>query len=135
MMLGEWTGSAGARVRANDGVRNELNRVRAVPQGLEQMHRILCEKARENFAEAIVSLDRALLVGAATLPRTDLIFVAGNRAARRVPGTAYLPVSAPPATYTAGRPLQAVNLVVEGGVDLIVRIYHSLWNEIGRAHV
>src|SRR3546814_13391046 len=83
------------------------------------MHRILCEKARENFAEAIVSLDRALLVGAATLPRTDLIFVAGNRAARRVPGTAYLPVSAPPAEYTAGRPLQAVELVVEGGVDLI----------------
>src|SRR3546814_15920527 len=96
------------------------------------MHRILCEKARENFAEAIVSLDRALLVGAATLPRTDLIFVAGNRAARRVPGTASLPVSAPPAEYTAGRPLQAVELVVEGGVDLTERIYQSLWNDRSR---
>lgn len=127
IMVGEWTGPAGARVRANDGVWNEMNRGLAVPQGLEQMHRLLCEKAREDFAEAIVSLDRALLIGAAPLPRTDLVFVAGNRAAQRAPGTAYLPVAAPPPEYTAGRPLQVVELVVEGGVDLIERLYHLLW--------
>lgn len=38
------------------------------------MHRLLCEKAREQYAEAIVSLDRALLIGGAPLPanRFDL---------------------------------------------------------------
>lgn len=127
MMLGAWTGPAGNRVRANDGVWNEMNRGLATPQGMEQMHRLLCEKAREQYAEAIVSLDRALLIGAAPLPRTDLVFVAGNRAARRNPGDAYLPVGAPPPEYTAGRPLQVVELVLEGGVQLIDRLYQSLW--------
>jgi hypothetical protein len=128
IMLGGWTGPPEARVRSNDGVWNELNRALAVPQGLEQMHRLLCEKARDQYAEAIVSLDGALLIGATQLPRTDLIFVAGNKAARRPPGRTYLPDAAPPAEYTAGRPLQVVELVVEGGVDFIERLYSSLWN-------
>ncbi|RUX43652.1 aminotransferase, partial [Mesorhizobium sp. M7A.F.Ca.US.014.04.1.1] len=33
----------------------------------------------------------------------------------------------PPVEYTAGRPLQVIELVVEGGVDLIERLYRSLW--------
>ncbi|RQV59868.1 aminotransferase [Burkholderia cenocepacia] len=127
MMLGEWTGREDARVRANDGVWNEMNRGLAVPQGLEQMQRLLCEKAREQYAEAIVSLDRALLIGAAPLPRTDLVFVAGNRAARRAPGTALLPTAAPPVEYTAGRPLQVIELVLENGAELIDSLYNSLW--------
>ncbi|MDR6955495.1 hypothetical protein J2X65_004875 [Ancylobacter sp. 3268] len=128
MMLGSWTGPAGARVRSNDGVWNEMNRGFPAPQGLEQMHRLLCEKAREEFAEAIVSLDRALLIGAVPLPRTDLVFVAGNRSARRAVGDTYLPVAAPPPEYTAGRPLQVIELVVEGGVGLIEQLYRSLWD-------
>lgn len=127
MMCGSLTGPQGGRFRANDGVWNEMNRGLPAPQGLEQIHRLLCEKAREEYAEAIVSLDRALLIGAAPLPRTDLVFIAGNRAARRAPGQAYLPVAAPPPEYVAGRPLQVVEVVVEGGVDLIERIYNSLW--------
>jgi hypothetical protein len=128
LMHGEWTGPPGARVRKGDGIWNEMNRGLAAPQGLEQLNSLLCEKAREEYAEAIVSLDRALLLGAGALPRTDLIFVAGNRAARRAPGQSYLPTNAPPADYTAGRPLQVVELVVEGGVDLIERLYASLWD-------
>lgn len=128
MMLGEFTGPADARVRGNDGVWNEMNRGLPTPQGLEQIHRLLCEKARDQYAEAIVSLDRVLLLGAAPLPRTDLVFVAGNRAKRRAPGQAYLSVAAAPPEYTAGRPLQIVELVLEGGVDLIERLYRSLWN-------
>ncbi|HDX8401598.1 TPA: hypothetical protein RQN00_001690 [Aeromonas dhakensis] len=128
LMLGGWTGPAGARVRLNDGVWNEMNTGLATPQGLEQLHKLLCEKAREEYAEAIVSLDRALLLGAAPLPRTDLVFVAGNKAARRDPGTTYLPVGAPPPQYTAGRPLQVIELVIEGGTELIEQLYNSLWN-------
>ena len=127
MMFGEWTGPAGARVRSNDGVWNEINRGLPTPQGLEQMHRLLCEKARDDYAEAIVSLDRALLIGGNPLPRTDLVFVAGNRAARRAQGQTYLPTNSHPVEYTAGRPLQVVELVLEGGVDLIESLYRSLW--------
>lgn len=127
LMLGEWTGPAEARVRANDGVWNEMSRGLAAPQGLEQLNKLLREKAREEYAEAIVSLDRALLLGAAPLARTDLVFVAGNKAARRNPGTPYLPVTVPPPQYTAGRPLQVIEFVIEGGVDLIERLYRSLW--------
>lgn len=133
LMLGEWTGPAEARVRSNDGVWNEMNTGLAAPQGLEQLNKLLCEKARDQYAEAIVSLDRALLLGTVPLPRTDLVFVAGNRAARREPGTAYLPVTAPPPQYTAARSLQVIELVIEGGVDLIERLYDSLWGDVNGA--
>ena len=109
------------------GVWNEMNTALAIPQGLEQLNKLLCEKARDQYAETIVSLDRALLLNSAPLPRTDLVLVAGDRAARREPGTGYLPVDAPPPEYTAGRPLQVIELVMEGGGLLIERLYSSLW--------
>lgn len=126
MMFGEWTGPAGARVRSNDGVWNEINRGLPTPQGLEQMHRLLCEKARDDYAEAIVSLDRALLIGGNPLPRTDLVFVAGNRAARRAQGQTYLPTNSHPVEYAAGRPLQVVvrlgeRIRAEPGIGFRVR--------------
>jgi 2-hydroxychromene-2-carboxylate isomerase len=91
------------------------------------MNRLLREKAREQYAEAIVSLDRALLLNAATLPRTDYVFVSGNRTATRHQGEAYLPANAPPAEYTAERPLQVIELVIENGEDLIEGLYATLW--------
>jgi hypothetical protein len=39
----------------------------------------------------------------------------------------FSPTGAPPPEYAAGRPLQVVELVTEGGVDLIERLYASLW--------
>lgn len=128
LMLGEWDGPAAAGVRKGDGIWNEMNTGLAAPQGLEQINKLLCEKAREEYAEAIVSLDRALLLGAAPLARTDYIFIAGNKAARRAVGQAYLPINAPPPEYTAGRSLQIVELVIANGVELIDRLYDGLWN-------
>ncbi|QEW21731.1 hypothetical protein LA6_003943 [Marinibacterium anthonyi] len=128
-MLGGWTGPPGARVRSGKGVWTEINTDVPVPEGLEQLSRLLLEKAPDDFAEAIVSLDEALLIGAEPLPRTDYIFVAGNKAAGRAAGQAYLPVAAAPVEYTAGRALQVVELVVEDGSQFIERLYASLWGE------
>ncbi|WP_234900435.1 aminotransferase [Rhizobium skierniewicense] len=127
LLLGEWDGPAANGIRKGDGIWNEMNTGLTAPQGLEQINRLLCEKAREQYAEAIVSLDRALLIGAAPLTRTDYVFIAGNKAARRAAGQAYLPTDAPSQEYTAGRPLQVVELVVTNGVELIDRLYSSLW--------
>jgi hypothetical protein len=127
LMLGPYTGPPTARVRSNEGVWNEMNTGLQAPQGLEQMNRLLREKARDQYAEAIVSLDRALLIGAATLPRTDYVFVAGNRASQRMPGQSYVLVNAPPPEYTAGRPLQVIELVLENGEALIEGLYATLW--------
>jgi hypothetical protein len=128
MMLGPLTGPAGARVRSNKGVWADINGAVPVPEGLEQLSSLLRQKAPDQLAEAIVSIDEALLIGAAPLPRTDYVFVAGNKAAERVAGQSLLPTGAPPAEYTAGRPLQIVELVVEDGADLIERLYAMLWS-------
>lgn len=128
MMLGPWTGPKGARVRSNRGVWADINGAVPVPEGLEQLSSLLRQKAREEFAEAIVSLDEALLIGATPLPRTDYVFVAGNKATGRAAGQTLLPTAAPPAEYQAGRPLQIVELVVEDGSTFIERLYAMLWN-------
>ncbi len=128
VMLGGWTGAPHARVRSGNGVWANINGALPVPEGLEQLSRLLREKAPNDFAEAIVSLDEALLIGAAPLPRTDYVFIAGNRARARAAGECYLPTSAPPAEYNAARPLQVVELVVEDGSPFIEQLYASLWS-------
>ena len=127
MMLGEWTGTDDARIRSGKGVWDDINCAIPVPEGLEQLSKLLREEAPDAFAEAIVSLDEALLIGAVSLPRTDYVFVAGNKAARRAAGQSYLPTAAPPTDYTAGRPLQVVELVIEDGSPFIEQLYASLW--------
>lgn len=127
MMLGAWTGPPDARVRSGKGVWADINGAVPVPEGLEQLSKLLREKAPDDLAEAIVSLDEALLIGAVPLPRTDYVFVAGNKAAERDLGQTYLPVAAPPAEYVAGRELQVVELVIEDGSPFIERLYASLW--------
>jgi len=128
LLLGPFTGPPDARVRANDGMWNEMNTALPVPQGLEQLSRLLSEKARERYAEAIVSIDRALLLGNPALPRIDYIFIAGNRAATRPQGQSYFISTEPPPDYTAGRPLQIIELVLDGGAELIDNLYASLWS-------
>ncbi|MEI9978285.1 MAG: hypothetical protein WDN23_04670 [Edaphobacter sp.] len=127
LMHGPLTGPENNRVRSNDGIWNEMNMGLSAPQGLEQMNCLLSEKVRDEYAEAIVSLDRALLIGAQTLPRTDYVFIGGNRAARRVLGQTYLSTDAPPPEYTAGRPLQVIEVVLVNGAQLIEGLYASLW--------
>jgi hypothetical protein len=127
MMLGKLTGPPGAQVRSGKGVWADINTSVPVPEGLNQLRMLLRKKAPDDFAEVIVSLDEALLIGAVPLPRTDYVFVAGNKATTRATGQAYLPVTAPPAAYTAGRDLQVVELVIEDGNSFIEQLYASLW--------
>lgn len=127
IMLGEYTGPAEARARNGLGVWNEMNTGLAAPQGLQQMNCLLKEKAPDQYAEAILSLDQALLLEAHPIPRTDYVFIAGNRAARRSSGQSYLPVSSCPSEYTAGRNLQVIELVLTNGETLIDDLYTTLW--------
>ena len=93
LMLGAWTGPAGQRVRSGKGVWFEVNRGLPVPRGLRQLQLLLRERAPNDFAAAILSIDKALVLqNAAPLPRTDLIFIAGNRGAERVDGQTLLPM-------------------------------------------
>lgn len=126
IMKGDGTGKGAARVYEDNGVWNDINTALAVPQGLQQMCDVLIIKDRDGHAATILSLDEALL-GHSTPPRTDLVLVAGNRAASRTTGTTYLPSAAAPADYTAGRPLQIVELVLTDGETFIDTLYKRLW--------
>lgn len=130
IMLGGGTGKGAARIYNNDGVWNDINTALAVPQGLQQMCDLLESKDRDGHAVTILSLDKALL-GVFTPPRTDLILVVCNRGSTRARGRTMLPTAAPPPIYTAGRPLQIVELVLEAGEGLIKRLYETLWSENG----
>lgn len=127
IMKGDGKGRGAARVFENNGVWNDINTGLAVPQGLQQMCDLLVAKDRDGHAATILSLDEALL-GGPTPPRTDLVLVAGNRAKSRTAGTTYLPTDVPPPEYSAGRPLQIVELVLSEGELLIDCIYKRLWS-------
>ena len=131
IMLGEWTGPPANRVRSGEGVWFEINRGLPIPRGLRQLQHLLLQRAPDQFAAAILSLDKALLSqNLAAIPRTDLIVVAGDRGATRQNGAALLPTVGPPPEYTAGRPLQVVELVLRDGSDLIDQLYNSLWSSV-----
>ena len=57
----------------------------------------------------------------------DLVVVAGNGSVTRVTGTSLLPFEGAPPEYTAGNDLQIVEVVFDGGEELIDAIYASLW--------
>lgn len=130
IMKGDGTGKGPARVYKDNGVWNDINTALPVPKGLQQMCDLLAIKDRDAFARTILSLDEALL-GKSSPPRTDLVLVAGNRSPTRPKGATLLPTAAAPADYKAARPLQIVEIVLEGGEDLINRIYTSLWVKHG----
>lgn len=130
IMKGDGTGKGPARVYKDNGVWNDINTALPVPKGLQQMCDLLAIKDRDAFARTILSLDEALL-GKSSPPRTDLVLVAGNRSPKRPKGATLLPTAAAPADYKATRPLQIVEIVLEGGEDLIKRIYTSLWVKHG----
>ena len=63
-----------------------------------------------------------------SLPRSDLVLVAGNAGAQRQASTAMLPTASPPPEYAANRDLQVVELVFHHGGELIDQLYDALWS-------
>lgn len=130
LMLGDWVKDENdQKVRSGKGIWYELNRELAAPDGLRQLQQILKERDPEGYATAILSLEKVLtLKDPIVLPRTDLVILSGNAAKTRVAGSTLLPDAAAPADYTAGKPLQIVEVILEGGDGLIDQLYDSLWS-------
>lgn len=130
LMLGEWVKDDNDQnVRSGKGIWYELNRELAAPDGLRQLQQILKDRDLEGYAAAILSLESVLtLKNPVVIPRTDLVVLSGNAAKTRVPGSTLLSDTAAPADYTAGKPLQIVEVVLEGGDVLIDQLYDSLWS-------
>ncbi|WP_376986972.1 aminotransferase [Bosea sp. R86505] len=129
LMHGQWEDDgAGGKKRSGLGIWYGLNRELAAPDGLRQLQSILKERDPQGYAAAILSLDRALILrGPIVIPRTDLVMISGNAAKKHQPGTSLLPADAAPADYTAGNPLQVVEVILQDGDTLIDQLYDSLW--------
>lgn len=129
LMHGEWETIEGVKARSNRGIWFEVNRELAAPDGLRQLQSILKERDPDGYAAAILSMDQALILRNPTvIPRTDLVVLSGNGAARRVAGSTLLPSDAAPTDYTAGNHFQIVEVILEAGDALIDQIYDSLWS-------
>ena len=133
LMLGKWEPdptNPGAQKRSGNGVWGEINQGLPVPSGLRQLQKILIELAPTEYGNAIISLEGVISLRgnrSAAIPRHDLVFIIGNRPARRNRGTALIPSTALPSEYTAGRPLQVVEVVLDNADGLIESLYDSLW--------
>jgi len=129
LMHGEWVKGSNPKARTGKGIWFELNRELAAPDGLRQLQAILKERDPVTYAEAILSLDKALILrDPVVIPRSDLVVLSGNAAATRVAGSTLLPSGAAPAEYTAGNPLQVVEVILEDEHTLIDQLYASLWS-------
>lgn len=128
LLLGKLETKDGKKVRADDGIWTQLNRKVNVPHGVRQLQRLLQERAPDEFAACILSLDRALLVkGAKPLPRTNFVLIAGNGAKEREIAQPLIDWNNLPAEYTAPHDLQVVELILEDGESLIDGIYDTIW--------
>jgi len=122
----------GGEVHSGEGVWNDVNNDPPVPIGMRQLMRLLQEHDPEGYDAAILSMEQALILrDPKPLPRTDLIIIAGNGAARREKMDCLLPFDRMPDDYTAGHDLQLVEVILKDGEELIDALYESLWSDGG----
>jgi hypothetical protein len=120
------------KIHSGKGVWNDVNNDPPVPIGVRQLARLLQEHDPDRHDATILSLERALVLrDPEPIPRTDLIIIIGNGAARREKMDCLLPCEAMPPEYTAGHDLQVVEVVMNKGEDLIDALYDSLWSDGG----
>lgn len=120
------------KIHNGKGVWFEINRALDVPIGLRQLQEILQERAPDEYANVILSLDRILqLRNPDPVERTDLILLAGGSPAGREEAVPLLPWKKVPSEYTAGRDLQVVEMILTDADQLIDTLYEGLWPEEG----
>ena len=131
LMHGPWEEDeeTGERTRSGRGVWFEVSRDTPVPHGLRQLQRLLELRDPDGFQATILSIDRAVLLDAAPLPRTNLVLIAGNGARNREASDVLIGWEATPEEYTAPHDLQVVELILTDGADLIDGLYSTLWQE------
>ncbi|MGO8684251.1 MAG: hypothetical protein ACLQUT_06695, partial [Thermoleophilia bacterium] len=111
------------------GIWFEVNRDTPMPHGLRQLQKLLEQRDPDGHANAILSIDRAVF-GQGPLPgRTNLVLLVGNGARRREALSCLIPWEKAPAEYTAPHDLQVVEMILEGGGELIDKLYASLWQD------
>jgi len=111
------------------GIWHEINRDSHIPHGLRQLQYLLELRDPEGHANAILSIDRAVLDLGPAPERTDLIVISGNDPARRESGDPLIGWQEVPAEYEAGRDLQVVEVLLQDGDALIDELYTSLWRD------
>lgn len=135
LMLGDWIKKdkkkkkgKDNRIRSGKGVWYYVNNEPSLPSGVRQLQRLLQEHAPNSYDNAILSLQKALIVkNPKPIPKTDLIVIAGNSSSKRESRTCYLPFEEIPPEYTAGNELQIVEIFFVEGEKLIDTLYSSLW--------
>ncbi|MDO8039568.1 hypothetical protein [Janthinobacterium sp. SUN137] len=130
LLFGQWVeDDDGNRVRGNDGIWRQLNIDVPIPHGMRQLQKLLHELDPVGMAEAILSIDKAIMIkNNEPIERTNLVLISGNGAARREAGEPLIAWEKAPDEYKAPHDLQVVELILSNGEDLIGRIYDSLWD-------
>ncbi|MGR5194920.1 hypothetical protein ACPV4H_13580 [Vibrio rotiferianus] len=115
---------------AGKGVWAELNKEVNPPNGLRELQIALKDLAPEAYAEVILSMDKLLAAfDATTVPKTDLVLIAGEPNKSRQKGGVCIDWEKVPENYLAGNDLQVVEIVLPDGENLIENLYASLWSE------
>lgn len=132
LLHGKWVddkANPGQKKRSGKGIWYEVNRDTAVPQGLRQLQRLLEEHDPVGFAPAILSMDRALMVGnEQTIPRTNLILLSGNAGKLRKDGDCAVDWEEKPEEYRTSDDLQIIEIYLKDGEQLIDKLYATLWS-------
>jgi len=118
----------GEMVRSGRGIWFEVNRDTGIPHGLRQLQRLLEHRDPDGHANAIFSIDRAVLANAA-IDRTNLVVIVGNGARRRDAGECAIDWEERPQEYRSRHDLQVVEVILENGADLVDALYASLWDQ------
>jgi len=120
----------GELVHDGHGIWFELNRDSPLPHGLRQLQRLLELRDPNGHANAILSIDRAVFGQGPVPGRTNLLLMVGNGAARRKALECLIDPDTCPEEYTAPYDLQVVEVILEGGEDLIDGLYSTLWQDV-----
>lgn len=123
--------ATGVSEHTGHGIWFEVNRDSSIPHGLRQLQKLLEDRDPDGHANAVLSIDRAVLGEGLPLARTNLVLIVGHRAKSRQKLISLIDWEAVPEDYTAPHDLQVVEVILEsGGGALIDQLYATLWQDL-----